>query len=271
MSHDGTSVSARRLVVAEWYEREWVPAMLKEWAVRLVQLAEVNEGDRVLDVGCGTGVVARTCAELVGSAGRVVGLDLSEEMLTVARRLAPGIEWQRGDAGALPFPDESFNRVVSQLALMFFPDRNESVREMWRVLKPGGRLAIAVAGRLEDAPAYVALIDLVGKYVGGEGARSIESRFVLGDTADLDQIMTSAQLDDFTIKTYRSYERFPSPASFAEAEIRASKTLTGLFNERSLTALLNEAERSSRFPVTGDGLVEFQSSSHVVTVTKALS
>lgn len=140
---------------------------------------------------------------------------------------------------------------------------------MWRVLRPSGRLAIVVVGPLHDATAYLALIDLVRRHVGDAGARSISSRFVLGNTADLKQIMLSEGVLDFTIKTYWGYERFPSRVGFAEAEIRASNTLIGLFDGSSLPALLREAELAPGIPVSDNGRVEFRSSGHVVTAIKA--
>src|SRR5947207_14200421 len=112
--------------LGEAYERVLVPAFFTAWAADLVARAELRPGERVLDVGCGTGIVSRTAAPKVGEHGRVVGLDASDEMLATARtRPSPGgapIEWQRGDATALPFPDASFDAVLCQQALQFVPD-----------------------------------------------------------------------------------------------------------------------------------------------------
>lgn len=260
--------AAGRLKAAEWYEREWVPAMLQEWAVRLADVAAVTVGQSVLDVGCGTGVVARECAGRVGGTGRVAGLDISHEMLSVARDIAPGIDWHSADAGSLPFGEASFDRVVSQFALMFFPHRSQAVAEMWRVLRPGGRLAITVSGPLQETPAYVELIELVRRHVGEVGAGSIESRFVLGDLAHLEEIFVSAGVDEFTIETYWGSERFRSPGHFAEAEIRASAELINLFDESSLTALLHEAEQKLNFLITDEDHLEFRSPGHIVTASK---
>ena len=146
--------------------------------LRITTAAGIAPGHRVLDVGCGTGVVARECARIVGDSGSVTGLDLSDDMLSVARRISPDIDWKQGDAGSLPFADSSFDRVLSQFALMFFPDRSLALTEMWRVLRPGGRLAVVVSGPIEATPAYVALIDLVSRYVDDAGT-DMKSRFVL--------------------------------------------------------------------------------------------
>jgi ubiquinone/menaquinone biosynthesis C-methylase UbiE len=141
---------------AEIYEEFFVPALFQEWAAPLAAAARIAAGDRVLDVGCGTGALARAAAERVGPNGAVVGLDRNEGMLAVARRLGRDIEWRQGMAEALPFPDASFAAVVSQFSLMFFEDRETALREMWRVIKPGGRLAVAVWDAVERTPGYAA-------------------------------------------------------------------------------------------------------------------
>jgi len=99
---------------AEVYERCFVPAIFGQWAPRLVDAARVSAGDRVLDVGCGTGVLARAAADRVAPAGQVTGIDINEGMLAVARRMGPLVDWRQGDATDLPLPDESYDVVVSQ-------------------------------------------------------------------------------------------------------------------------------------------------------------
>jgi ubiquinone/menaquinone biosynthesis C-methylase UbiE len=93
------------LEAAEVYEAKFVPALFAEWAPHLVDAAGVVPGQAVLDVASGTGIVAREAADRMGGSGNVVGLDLNEAMLAVARGLRSDIEWRQGDAAALPFPD----------------------------------------------------------------------------------------------------------------------------------------------------------------------
>src|SRR5262245_10294831 len=123
---------------AEVYDELFVPALFAQWGPRIAEAVAIRPGQDVLDVGCGTGVLARAAAERAGrgggSGGRVVGLDPNEQMLAVARRKPTAITWQSGRAEALPFDNASFDAVVSQFALMFFESRPTAIAEMLRVL-----------------------------------------------------------------------------------------------------------------------------------------
>src|ERR1044071_8993676 len=142
---------------AELYQRHLVPAITALWAADLVGRAGLRPGQRVLDVACGTGVVARAAAGQVGRAGRVAGLDINPGMLAVARSLpdgpGPGIGWLQASALALPFPDAAYDVVLCQLGLQFFPDRRAALAEIRRVLVPGGRIGLNVYGPSSRNPA----------------------------------------------------------------------------------------------------------------------
>ncbi|GAA2985650.1 class I SAM-dependent methyltransferase [Streptosporangium longisporum] len=118
----------------------------REIYTRLAALSGARPGDRVLDVGCGTGYLTRILAPVVGPSGQVTGVDLSAPMIGRARRDAPGnCSYRVGEGQALDLPDAGFDVVVSSLALHHIPatERGAAVREMFRVLRPGGRLLIA--------------------------------------------------------------------------------------------------------------------------------
>src|SRR5687768_9630852 len=176
------------------FENLFVPALFQEWAPRVCSAAKLRAGDRVLDVACGTGVVAREAARRVGPAGSVTGLDLNLGMLAVAKRLRPDIVWRQGDAGSLPFDAGAFDAVVSQFGLMFFADRVGAIREMARVLAPGGRLAVAVWDSLDRTPAYAAEVALLERMAGPAAADALRFPFCLGDTGQLAGLFSAAGL-----------------------------------------------------------------------------
>jgi ubiquinone/menaquinone biosynthesis C-methylase UbiE len=135
--------------VPENYERYLVPALFKPWAEDLVEMATLRSGDRVLDIACGTGIVARTAAKRLGDNGSVVGLDVSGPMLATARTAPEGaaVEWQEGSAVKLPMSDATFDVVFCQQGLQFFPDRIATLREMHRVLSRADGGHSACGGR----------------------------------------------------------------------------------------------------------------------------
>src|SRR5262245_49759668 len=107
----------------ELYERHLVSCLFQPWAELILDEVKLSAGDRVLDVASGTGVVARVAEQRLGGTGLVVGIDMSPDMLAVARAVAPRIDWREGDAGTLPLRDgEQFDVVVCQQGLQFFPD-----------------------------------------------------------------------------------------------------------------------------------------------------
>jgi ubiquinone/menaquinone biosynthesis C-methylase UbiE len=126
------------------YESLFVPALFEAWTKHLVEGAEIQEGSHVLDIACGTGVLARRALARAGANGRVVGADPAPGMLAAAKEIEPAIDWVLCGAEALDVDDEVFDSIISQFGMMFFEDRQKSAEEMFRALKPGGSLAIAV-------------------------------------------------------------------------------------------------------------------------------
>ena len=249
------------------YERSFVPALFGRSAAMLADAAGIGRGDRVLDVGCGTGVVAREAARRVGPGGRVVGLDLNPRMLEVAGRLAPDIEWRQGDAGRLPFGDGTFDVVASQYALMFFPDPARALCEMWRVLSPGGRLAVAVCGSQADAQGYAALTEVAERVCTPEVVELLRSPFALGDRERLADLVRAAGIDGAEVTTRDCPVRFPSIDALVRTEVMASP-IRDVIDQRSFEALL-EGARASLAPYrTGSGEVAFSMPAHVVSARK---
>jgi SAM-dependent methyltransferase len=252
---------------AEVYEEFFVPALFRQWAPRVADAAGIEPGQRVLDVACGTGVLARTVADRVGAEGAVVGLDVNEGMLEVARKKAPGIEWRSGPAEALPFDDVSFDRVVSQFGLMFFENRTAAIREMVRVLRRGGRLAAAVWASLDTSPGYAAVEAMLARLFGDEIAGAIRAPFVLGDSEELRRLFAGAGFGDATIATYEGTARFSSIRTWMYTDIKGW-TLSDRIDDVQYERLLNEAEVALKPFVNAEGTVEFPASAHIVSLTK---
>ena len=205
---------------AETYERYMVPALFAPAAEQLLAVARPRSGERVLDVGTGTGIVARRAVPHVGPSGTVTGLDASPAMLGVARAMADeegrSIVWSEGQAEALPFPDERFDLVLSQFALMFFTDTAAALAEMRRVLIPGGRVAISVFQAIDRHPFYQALDKAIDRRLG---ASAVEQIFALGDADALGASLEWAGFRDVVIEPLSLTARFPNPEAFLAGEI----------------------------------------------------
>jgi ubiquinone/menaquinone biosynthesis C-methylase UbiE len=251
---------------AEVYEEFFVPALFGEWGSRVAEAAHLQAGQHVLDVACGTGVLARVAAERVGSQGEVVGLDINEGMLAVARRKAPNIEWRHGPAESLPFEANSFDAVVSQFGLMFFEDRRAALTEMKRVLKPGGHLAVAVWDSLDNTPAYATVTDLLKRLFGDEAANALRSPFNLGDTTLLQSLFTETGIPNAKITTIEGTACFPSIEAWVTTDVKGW-TLADMIDEEQFQQLLAEAEKVLQPFVRPDGSVAFASPAHIVTAT----
>lgn len=254
-------------VAAAWaYEGLHVDALFRQWARPVLDAAEVVSASRVLDVACGTGVLAREALARVGPGGSVTGLDIAPGMLAVAESIEPGVTWTEGDAGDLPFDDDEFDAVVSQFGLMFFPDKLGALREMFRGAKPGHRIAVAVWDALERSAAYPAAVDLLERLAGPDAADALRAPFVLGDIDELRGLFEQAGASEVSIDTRSGTARFPSVRSMAEADLRGWLPVMGVdLDDALIEAILGEAEDALRDFVTADGAMVFDAPAHVVT------
>ena len=263
------AASRAEVDAARAYEDLFVPALFGQWAPIVLDTAQVAPGHRVLDVACGTGVVAREAAVRTGPTGAVVGLAAAAGMLAVAEGLAPAVEWRQGTAESLPFPDESFDAVVSQFGLMFFVDRPQALREMLRVLTPGCRLAVAVWGSLDHSPGYAAEVELLDRIAGTDAADALRAPYVLGDRDDVTALFAEAGMPPVAIETHPGTARFPSIRTMVEADLRGWLPLMGvILTEEVIGHILREAEDALRAYVVADGVVVFDSPAHLISATK---
>ncbi len=245
----------------EAYERYLVPAFFASWAEELVHRADIKEGEQILDAACGTGIVARTAALHNGNGSTISGIDVNEQMLSVARnvssKLNVKIEWQQGDAAALPYPDRSFDVVFCQQGLQFVPDPSAVLREMYRVLAPGGRLALNVLRPLEHNPVYKPLSKALERHAGEEAGAMMRSPFPSWSIEQLRDLITDAKFEKVNITSVIKQVRFPSAEEFLRQEA-SSSPLAGPIAELDIDsrqALLSELEESLRDYTDDEGVV----------------
>lgn len=210
--HDGKAYSGSP---PENYERYFVPSIGAPAANGLVKIAALRPGERVLDVACGTGVVARLASQVVGTAGTVAGLDINPGMLAVARSTTPpgmAIEWHEASAEAMPLPEASFDAVLCQMGLQFLPDKYAALSEMRRVLTPGGRLILNMPG---PTPKLFAILgEALERHIDADAAGFVYQVFSLHETAEIHNLINDAGFRDISVQAGTQSLRLPLPAEF---------------------------------------------------------
>lgn len=252
---------------AEVYDEFFLPALFEAWPRELIAAARVGPGMRVVDVACGTGVLAIEASKAIQPGGSVVGVDLNPGMLTVARSKDPGIDWREAPAEALPFDSDEFNAALCQFGLMFFQDRNAAIREMLRVLRPGGRLAIAVWDSLENTPGYLAITRLLSRLFGEEISDLLRAPYVLGDIKALNSHLLESGTQEPAVSRVAGEARFPSIRSWMHTDIRGW-TLADKLSDEQFEHLVAEAERELSPLVSADGSVRFPHGALLATAQK---
>jgi ubiquinone/menaquinone biosynthesis C-methylase UbiE len=244
----------------ENYERYFIPVIGRPLAERLVAEAELRRGERVLDVACGTGIVARLAAEQVGPRGSAAGLDVNAGMLSVARTIAATagtpIRWYETTAESIPLPDDTFDVVFCQLGLMFVADKDAAVREMRRVTVPGGRILVSVP---TPTPFFDVLDGAFERHLPA-GAGFVRAVFSLNDTAEVERLFRGAGFDDFSVRREALELVLPSAQEFLWQYVQ-STPLAGLVEQAdsdTLAALERDVVDGWRPWVRGDRLASQQ-------------
>jgi ubiquinone/menaquinone biosynthesis C-methylase UbiE len=225
---------------AELYQRYLVPAITTKWAEDLVNRAQPRAGEAVLDIACGTGVVARLTANRVAR-GQVIGLDLNAGMLAVARGVpnegAP-ISWVEGSALDLPFRSDSLDVVLCQLGLQFFPDQGRALREMRRVLRASGRAALSVYSPIERTTGANAFVLALEEVLGTDSSRIKRGEHSFADTAQIEVLLKNSGFDAVDVLTVQQTIAFPSVHDYVRFQLLATP-MTVLLKHRP------EAERKA--------------------------
>jgi ubiquinone/menaquinone biosynthesis C-methylase UbiE len=256
--------------IAENYHEYLVPAIFQPWAEELVALAAPRPGERVLDVACGPGVVARLAARRAGP-GRVTGLDINPGMVEVARSLPSEqlISWQVGTALQMPFGDETFDLVLCQQGVQFFPDRAAGLREMRRALAPGGRLVLAVWGPIELSPGFAAVAEALERHVSAAAAAAARSPFSLRGIGELRDLMEGAGFSEVEIHSRERMLHFSSPAEFVHRYAGSSLIAAEMHGEDPsvLDPAVLEVAEALRPYLDGHG-VSFPLGSHLAAAVR---
>ncbi len=244
---------------ADAYEKFLVPAIFAPMAADLVVLAAPRSGERVLDIACGTGIVARTAAGRVGTAGRVAGVDLNPSMLEVAARESsssrPSIDWLEARAESVPLDAESFDLVLCQQGLQFFPDRLAALREMRRLIAQGGRVLISVWRDVGSG--FDVLAAGLGRHIsadaGGALARGPAS---LRDGDELSALVQQAGFSKVGLETVTVSMHFPSPVEFVQQYVDATPLAAAVAqaSQSARDQLLDEVAENLRDLTGPDGL-----------------
>lgn len=257
----------------EAYERYLVPTLFAPWAKDLLTWADPQSGERVVDVACGTGIVARLASTIVGGTGYVVGVDLNQGMLEVAGTQtsspAATLDWHEADVIALPCDDAAFDLALCQQGFQFFPEKAAALREIFRVLAPGGRFVLSVWRPLSQNPYHRLLGEALKNHLGSEAATGWRATCSLGDAATLRNLLTDAGFEDVHISIAIVTIRNSSLATFIQGQLAASPWAGAVaaLDASAQSALLDEI-LSALSPYTDDDGLAVPTESHVVVARK---
>jgi ubiquinone/menaquinone biosynthesis C-methylase UbiE len=254
----------------ETYERWLVNPLFRPWAELTLDEVRLSASDRVLDIACGTGIVARLARERLGDTGQVVGIDISPDMLAVARATAPLVDWREGDAGALPLRQgEQFDVIVCQQGVQFFPDKPAAVAQMRRALTQGGRLAVTAWRPDEEIRFFHELRQIAERHLGA----IVDQRHSFGDAAALEGLLRSVGLNNVRSRTITRTIRLQPDAPILRLNTMAlvgmsaaGKTMTDEQRKRIVEVIVGESAPVLRRFTSASAIV-FELSTNLATAT----
>ena len=250
------------------YERFFVSAIGAPLAADLIAKADLRSGERVLDVACGTGIVARLAAARVGPNGEVAALDINGGMLGVARSItptSPAIRWYEAPAESIPLPDETFDVVLCQMGLQFMVDKVAALREMRRVLVPGGRVLVS----MPTPTAFFDTLDDSFTRLLPAGSPFVRKVFSLNNASEIEQLFRDAGCGDVTLGKDAIQLRLPAARDFLWQYVH-STPLAGIVagaDEEALSTLERDVVAKWQPWVKDEGLA-YQQDMIVATARK---
>jgi len=256
--------------VAERYDSTWASST-RQFIPPLLDAAQVGPDMALLDVGCGPGYVSAAAAE---RGARAIGLDFSSEMLAIARKKFPGIEFREGDAQNLPFVDASFDRVLANFSFLHLADPERACAEACRVLKSGGRLAFSTWARKEENP----FLQLVDDAIQAHADLEVDlppgpPYYLFENEEEFRSALNRAGFDGASMKfkVHRIEWQVPSARFIFEAELKAGVRTAGLLAKQTpevLRAIQSDLEASIQKYAKGDGSFSLPKTAYLVAVAK---
>ncbi len=230
----------------ENYERFFVPVIGKPLAEDLVKLADLQAGESVLDVACGTGIVARLASHKVGREGSVSGLDVNPGMLDIARSLDESADWYEASAEAIPLSDDTFDVVFCQMGLQFMEDKVVAMQEMRRVLAPDGRLLLNVPGPAADL--FIVMAEAMKKHISEQAAGFVSHVFSLYDPVGIEELAIRAGFRDIRVETHKKELHLPKAEEFLWQYVFSTP----------LAAVVSQADEASHIALEKDVVKQWQ-------------
>jgi ubiquinone/menaquinone biosynthesis C-methylase UbiE len=242
----------------EMYEGTVVAPIFRPWVPTLFEKAQLSDGQSVLDVACGTGIVSRMAKAKLGQSSRVVGVDLSPAMLTLAQSIAPTVEFRTGNAQDLPLgADEAFDTLFCSQGMQFFPDKAKAASEMKRALKPNGRMAMAAWSPADAVPFYRELQDVVEQHVG----TIADHRYSFGIPDSVATLLRDAGFRDVHAETMSKSAHLEDQQSFVRTNAiamvgmsSAAAEMDGDTRAQTIAAIINDSSPVVQRYADGDGI-----------------
>lgn len=224
----------RQASFPELYERWLAGTLFKPWSEIAFDAVGLSPADRVLDIACGTGIAARVARERIGEAGSIVGIDISSDMLSVARRIAPDIEWRQGEATALPLnDDEQFDVVICQQGMQFFADKMIAASQMRRALRAGGRLAVTTWRPDTEVPFFQELRHVAERKLGPIA----DARYAYGEAGPIHALLSQSGFSEVRV------DRLARPIRFEDGGMFVRLNAMALVGMSAQGKMMSEAER----------------------------
>jgi len=225
--------------IPENYDRYLGPCLFEDYAADIAQRVNVPDGGSVLEVACGTGIVTRKLRDRLPASVRLVATDLNEAMLAYAKHKFQSneqVEFKQADAMELPFPDASFDAVVCQFGLMFFPDKDRAMREVHRVLKPACAYVFNVWDGIEKNELAEIANETVRTFFENDPPTFYQVPFGLYDQTVVRRLLEGAGFRDAEMSVLAETGESPSAADAAKGLVEGNPVIVEI-NQRATSSV----------------------------------